>query len=417
MPTRTNRSLTLLVAGALLAGSSVASAQDNDNGASVGVTGGYEDGRFHVASTDGNFSLSPSLLLQTRYVWNYRDGGASAFGGGTKSRSRGGFELTRVRVGGDGHFYTEDLTYNIVLASDPDRFPPPAAPGAIGSAFGVLDAYASWHGFENLKVTVGQFRDPLFREFNVGAGNQLAVERSLVDTAIGGGSIGRVQGIGVTWDDGGPLRIIGALHEGAGSVNTNFNTSVDQIGPAARAEYMIFGSDWDDYDDFRAGTGELLVVGGGASWQRANNPVTMQQMQSEQIFHTVDAQWNNPMGIDRVAIFAAALGRYTANDNARDTWDVGLLAQGSYELDDRWELFGRYNILRQDEDGYTMTRDLHELTVGANYYFAGEHGKFSADLNWLPRAADGMVTPAAGMLAQNSADDQVIIRLQLQLSH
>ena len=411
MPNRTHRTVSLLVAGALLAGPGLALAQDDANDAPApapapapGLTGGYEDGRFSVASTDDRFSLSPSLLMQFRYILNYRDGGVG--GDPDRSRTRDGLELTRVRVGADGHLYTNDLTYNVILASDPDLSV--TAP-AIGGGFNVLDAYVSWHGLADLTITAGQFREPLFREFSVGAGNQLAVERSLADTFIGGSSIGRVQGVSASWHDGGPLRGILALHEGARSNNTAYDVTPGGAGPSLRAEYMLIGDDWAGYEDFRAGNDEILVVGGGFNWQRFDN--------ADILYHTVDVQWNNPADIFGLGVFAALLGRYDDVDNMDSQYQLGLLAQAGYQLDDRIEVFGRYSVVCQDTDGNPMTADVHEVTVGANYYFAGPHAKVSADLNWLPRGADNMASPAQGILAHNTDDDQIMLRVQLQLAH
>ncbi|MEX0886543.1 MAG: hypothetical protein WD009_08905 [Phycisphaeraceae bacterium] len=365
----------------------------------VGLVGSYEDGRFSIASDDGHFSFSPRLLLQMRYAWSYRDGGVG--GVSSQSRSRDGTEITRLRVGADGHVFTPELTYNVLFASGP--------PFAIGSAMRVLDAYVTWAVEEPWSVRAGQFRDPLFREFDIGAGQQLAVARSLADNLIGGSSIGRVQGAAVIYDDGGPWRGIVALHQGTGSANSAFSAPRGGLGPSGRVEYMFAGDDWRAYRTFRARDDqELTIVGGGAALSRFTN--------ADLLHHTIDVQWNNPADIAGLAVFAALLGRYDELDGASNQYHFALVGQGGYRLDERWDVFGRYSLVNMDSDLSLPADTVHELTIGGNYYFAGEHGKVTADLNWLPRGS-AAAHPAKNILAQSSSDDQLVLRVQLQLMH
>ena len=76
---------------------------------------------FFLQSDDGNFSIHPGLLLQSRYDVNYRNQILPGHGGITDKQgddTQTGFEITRFRLSLDGNVFSQLLTYYVQLAQD-----------------------------------------------------------------------------------------------------------------------------------------------------------------------------------------------------------------------------------------------------------------------------------------------------------
>jgi hypothetical protein len=392
---------------------------------SVSVGSGYDQATgFHLGSDDGNFYLHPFALFQFRGAGEYRDAVAPGDTGAdvptTGSHSQSGFEIRRLKLGVDGHVFSPDLSYFLQF----DTF-------RSGGAVTLDDAYVTYRLSEESPFSVrgGQFDDFAWHESAVDDGHQLAAERSLVTALIGGSTPGfgndvdRVQGISAIYQQH-AIHAQLAFHDGYNSQNTKFfNVSTapgvlppSDFGFTARAEYKILGDNeaWSEYDQFSSlnAKSELLVVGGGFDWTEARS--------NDVVFWDLDAQYNNPNGL---SAYGAFLGQHTGVRQAGlliptgSYNSYGYLVQAEYMIKDKYEPFLRYDFTHLDGaigtaiDG--TEHNVHEITVGVNYYLYGQNAKVTLDGSWLP---NGSPVDADGLgILKDDGHSELVARLQFQL--
>lgn len=390
---------------------------------STGINAGYRDGRFIIQSDDGNFLFNPSVGMQFRYIADFRDGSKNIDADDNQS----GFETRRLKFAFDGNLFTKDLTYRFQWATNRKT--------------GVPELDEGWarYNFHDTpwSIQVGTMADVWDRETGVSYRRQLAVERSLLHELISSGGLGGedyVQGVqGLYGDKNTPLRAFVLFHDGFNSRNTNFQDgqggapvlglkAID-YAVAGRVEYK-FDGDWEDYRQFTAlgNKRDLLVVGGGFDYEDGDN--------IRALLHTVDIQYV-PQSVKGLALYAAYVGLArdfrnisTANGVSDSPYDWGFLAQASYLLDEKWEVFARYDFTRLDDSAPTGTGTLgaaarvedniHEITVGLNYYWFSHNAKFTVDATWLPNGSP-ISLDGAGILSQPNDKDQFLFRAQFQL--
>jgi hypothetical protein len=370
---------------------------------SGGFTAGWTNGKFIIQSEDGNYVLNPNFWFQERYILNYREEDANneVDGGATTEH---GFELRRMKFIFEGNAITPKLKYRFEFNTNRNG----------GESF-LEDAYVTYKMTDLLTIKGGQYKEPTFHEELMNATRQLAVERSLVNFTLGGGVTDRVQGVALIIDDGPegmPFRAEVGYTDGFNSKNTNFvdgggnaflGVSSPDFGLYGRAEYIAMG-DWKNYDDFtsRETVGQMLVIGGGASYSQAGDNYAL--------LHTVDAQYENgPFGA-----YAAYLGVASDNETAGSLYDFGVLAQASWLLTSKWEVFGRYEYMNIDSKHGTGDDNYHVLTAGVNYYIKSHSAKFTVDMMYLPNGSP-VNNDAAGILNPDSDTDQFVIRGQFQI--
>ena len=304
----------------------------------------------------------------------------------------------------DGNVFTPNLKYRFQFNTN----------RSTGNAF-LEDCYVSYRFSDSWAVKVGQYKEPTFHEELTSDVRQLAPERSLVNFVLGGGNTDRVQGVALIYDKGAdtPFRGEVGFTDGPNSKNTNFqdgggtaffNEASPDFGLYGRGEYKVFG-DWKNYDDFTSlGThGQMLVVGGGASYAQTGG--------NNLLLHTVDAQYENgPIGA-----YVAYLGAYSDSDATGSIYDGGILAQASYLLTSKWEVYGRYEFMSLDKaHGVGSDSDFQVITAGVNYYMHSHSAKFTVDLSWLPNGSP-VNDDAAGILDPDGNDAQLLLRGQFQL--
>ena len=183
-------------------------------------------------------------------------------------------------------------------------------------------------------------------------------------------------------------------------------------GAGLRGEYKLSG-DWANYKDFTAkgSKADLLVIGGGAEYtDRVGNDV---------LLATADVQWELA---DRLGVFGAVNASITDPHNGTSNisrTDYGALVQAGYLLNKKWEVFGRYDFVKLDEDAVAAGKEdfFHEITAGFSYYLGPDgsalhRAKFTVDVSYLPNGAPSDQTQA-GVLA--SDDDQFLLRAQFQI--
>jgi hypothetical protein len=241
---------------------------------------------------------------------------------------------------------------------------------------------------------------------------------------IGGGQTNYIQGVTLYWDNGGPLRGHLTYHDGYNSLDTNFRdeggtgqvgVTPTDFGITARAEYAIQGN-FKGYDQFTANgdKDDLLVVGAGVDWSQGSS--------NDAVFHTVDVQWD-PQSIAGLSVYAGYVGLYRDFNDATDNsfYDWGLIAQVGYMVNDKLEVFGRYDYTDLDSNGQPAgtTTSLSEITGGINYYlqtapWAIHNAKITVDCSWLPNGCP-VDDSQLDFLASGSHNDEIVIRGQFQL--
>jgi hypothetical protein len=360
------------------------------------MSSGYDPSKgFIIASDDGNFLLHPFLLLQVRDVTNWRDGAKSD--GSTDTEN--GFEIRRMQIGFDGNVFTPDWTYRIFIQTD-----------RTGGAASLFDAWVKYHFPDTAwYVETGQFKTPFAHEQLVFDRTLLAADRSLVDDILASGEAFS-QGVMVIYDNNDGFRGKADFTNGFGVNDVNFEnypTRSANFGIGARGEYKFMGQ-WKDYDQFTSlgDKQDLLVAGAGLDWTEADP--------SDAIRQAVDIQWNH----GGLGLYGAYIGRYTArNGTAGYTFDSSAVAQISYLLNDgHWEFFGRYDYLNLDGKEFTVATNtnVHEFTLGANYYFFGQNLKLTLDGSYLPNGSP-VDDNGSGVLV-NDGRGEVMVRAQVQLA-
>ena len=379
--------------------------------AAEGFTAGYSKGKFLIQSADGNFVLQPMLQFQLRYDAAYRDDGKSTDAGvsGERDKTDDGFELRRMKFGFGGNAMTPDLTYLFVWATNRK-----ADSAGEGAGVPVLeDAWTRYRFAPQWTVQGGQFKDPWSHTNVVSSKRYLAVDISLLDHVLGDDQTGYIQGVALGWQTD-PLRAQLAFHDGASSANTNFQDAKSDYGVTGRGEWKIMGDNWVEYEDFSAlgNKSDLLVAGIGADWTSGDT--------ADILYHSADIQWE-PQAIAGLSMYGSVIGRATnPTADASSTYDWGFLAQAGYMLTSKWEVFGRYDMTRFDQNGLASRASidtLHEITTGVNYYINGHAAKFTADLTFLPSGTGGASSDGMGILptSKTETNAEVVARVQFQL--
>lgn len=366
-----------------------------------GFTAGYTGGKFIIQSEDGNFVLNPQLWFQPRYVVNYREEDAANEVDG-RAKTEEGFEVRRMKLLFEGNAFTKNLRYKVQFNTNRNN----------GNLV-LEEAFVSWKFAQAWGVRLGQFKELTYHEESMSDARQLAAERSLINQTLGGGNFDRVQGVAVFYDPGPDrnYRAEAGFTDGPNTKNTSFQEgggapfyglNDPDFGLYARSEYKFFG-DWKSYDDFTAinNTQDLLVVGGGASYDQAGD--------NNAIFHTVDAQYES----GPLALYGAYLGVYS--EQGASFYDFGLLAQAGYLVTTKIEPFVRYEYMNVDTAHTGVGDDnFHVVTTGVNYYIRAHALKLTLDLSWLPNGSP-INFDAGGILNPDSNTDQFVLRGQFQL--
>lgn len=380
---------------------------------------------FLLRSDDGNFSLNPGVLLQFRDETAIRQripAGGGGEAGGSGSDVQNGFEIARVRLIFGGNLFSPNLTYYLQLQDDFGE-----------GSFSLLDAYALYRVSDQspLALKAGEFKDPVWHEQNLNEAKQLAVERTLANAFLGGGQTRHVQGVALIYDQQ-ALRGQLALHDGYDSVNTPFfdaggrgaevgagaGVTPTSFGMTARTEYLAIGdrspqfNPFSEYDDFTAlgNKQDILVLGTGADYSQSGG--------NNILFHTLDAQYETTGGL---ALYGAYLGVYRHINHFQGVdpgcyYDSAAIAQAAYLLSSRFEIFARYDYTHLDGRAIPgiINDNVHEITLGANYYFHGHQAKATLDASWLPNGSPADAE-GAGIL-QDDGHPELVIRAQFQLA-
>jgi hypothetical protein len=368
-----------------------------------GFTAGYSDGKFILASADGNFSLHPWLQFQFRNTTNY----LGSSDPGQDGDWQNGFEVRRLKLGFDGNVLTKDLTFGIIIANDRRT-----------GAFATEEAYVRYAVPQTpFALRAGQFKDLFAHESMISSKRLLAADRSLVNDNFTGGD-NYVQGVALECWPTSAVHSAVSVHDGArNNANQNFQdfpTNNADYGVATRVELKAMG-DWKNYEDVTTlGTKEdLLVFGVALDYTEAGDTGIL--------LHTVDVQYESASS--GLAFYGGFYGRLSkdapvsaAPVATQDLYDWGIVVQAAYLIDGRFEPYVRYDTISFDAQGLesgAADDQVHEFTVGANYDLRGHSAKFTVDAGWLPNGTP-FSDDGAGVFA-NTGEHEFYLRAQFQL--
>jgi hypothetical protein len=339
-----------------------------------------------------------SGLFQFRYVSNVRDEE------GAEEGFTHGFSVARTQLVADAAL---NETWSVHIQGE---F------GASGGVFALQDAWADWKLDENWTLRSGQFKTPFSRERLHSDARQLAVDRSVENSAF---NLNRTQGIQAIYDSD-SWRAWLCFNTGASSINNDFNGATNaDYAFTGRGEYL-FAGDWDQLKDFSGWQGQEAAgsVGVAAHYQSGGSTgvgSVGSTVDTTIIALTADAAYEGAGW----SVFGALNWQNTDAAAAPDsTDDFGALIQGGVFISANTELFGRFDIVVPDSDR-AGDDVFNTITVGVNHYFIPEShaSKLTVDLQFfLTAPADNdLVNPnnSVGLL-QSANEGQMALRAQYQ---
>lgn len=336
-------------------------------------------------------------FMQFRYTYNHRDETEPPGG----DRDTEGFSLNRVRLFFDAN------PFERVSARVRSTFSRSTGNASLDQAYATITLPESY------KLRLGQFSLPLFRDENISAEKQLAVNASTVDELF---NQGQAQGVMLMreWEE---VRFWAAFSDGVRSSNMDFDSDLKADAAfTTRWEWKIAGDSWGRFDDYTSFRGSpFAAMLGGALHYETGGRSTDTRSDIEFIYGTLDLGiegdgWNG---------FTSAVV-VESDDAAGDTFvDAGFIAQGGFFVTEHTELFGRFDIILADDDRVEQAGNFRTMTFGANYYFfPGSHAlKFTANLIWfLDEQATSLAPTSTNTgLLPSPEDGQWAIQAQMQV--
>ena len=367
---------------------------DADTRASLlqgGGTAGYDHG-FVISDPSGNWLLRTNFLMQQRFIWDMRDDNGAV---GVIDTNRYGFENTRSKFILSGHVVNPDWYYMI------DNNLGNNGAGRVGT----LNAYLGHNYGNGWKVQMGSMKLPILREELVDSQYQLAVERSNVNYNFTGGYADGIMAI----KSSDQWQVMAMLSDGVNTGETVWNTADTEYALTGRFEWKASGT-WDQFKDFTSARGDANGILLGAAIHYQDGEFGTPALETQLTIFTVDAS----IEMGRFNAFGAFVWN-DINVNATGISSVnpmGFVAQGGFYLNDRWELYGRYEWADYDTSGVD---DLSIITGGVNYYFSGHNAKWTTDIAY---GIDAVVFPNSitGFQPDFADNDgQVVVRTQWQI--
>lgn len=420
MPNPCLRSLTVLVALCGLAAPALGDDAREMAARLRAETGMHTD----LASMHGRapMSMTPSLLLQTRYNINFRNN--PAFFDDSRIETVG-FSIPRAQLRLDANIANEQLLARVAFdfgdaegrrgRGRPDQ----GIPGSTGSPQ-LREAWAQYN-FSGRQsgyyLKVGQFRSTLIYEESIAPEFQLAAERTVTNEFFAPGNTQGIAlgyvGADIAWEVSfnSGIKYLGIREPANSAFDSPFEADA---GVTARVDWKIQG-DWSRFEDFTSWRGEnpAARAGVGGHWQRQGdtNPTGSSPdflfgdtIDISNITWTVDGSYKS----DGWHAFVAYMGHRIEYEYPIQTIILvqhGIVAQAGMFFTDDLEGFARFDAMRLDKtltDGFgTDQRNHYYLTAGMNWYITpfSHAAKFTFDVTTALRKSD---TLDAGSLGGNS---------------
>ena len=363
-----------------------------------------EKGKIFLMSADGSFSANFNGHIQARYIWNSIEDRTGAPSGENIS----GFQMRRVKFGVKGKV-GDGWGYEIKFSTDRD--------GGAGGGNTVTEyAYISYKINDNWSMIAGVKKLPFARQELIISSQQVGVDRTLVTEFFTLNFSDQVA-FNYSGDD---VKASVALSDGGNADFQDFNTAglANDFAVTGRLDWMAIGDDWGaSKHEFGGVDEDVLFIGAAAHYEVTNGSGAP----DNSLVWTVDALYKT----GALGLTAAVFGNTTENVGGTDTDQLGIYAQGSYDLGNDWDIFARWEHI-DDDDAGGATEDLQAITFGGNKHFS-ENVKFTADVVWIYAGDDptadgraingGELSDALGLVTSgfSDAEDQISLRLQLQL--
>lgn len=368
------------------------------------------------------FSMKLNGWMQLRHA---------AFDSDGPNRSRNTLSLERIRLGFDGHAYTPDLRYTLVLDANSDQ----------AAEVSFLDAYFSYDFgcsmFDlrpgTLGLRAGKWKSPFSRSREESARRFQFTERSVANLFF---DMGRSTGISIFGEGevySMPSRFEVALINGINSgrdatisaedLDRNFawsgRASIDPLGPFTAGESDL---SWSPESILRLGAGvagTMLDREGNVEFARPRvvasgrslNELLPNTVDSyDFLMFTIDSHWK-VRGFSFIAEYHWRT-LYNFSDGSVPTLaDTGLVLQtGYFVIPEKLEILARWSKITGDSG--TLGNEFqttNEIGTGFAWFIRNQDVKFTVDLSWI----DGVPinSPRLSLLP---GDEGLLLRSQLQ---
>jgi len=252
---------------------------DADSRTSLLADTSGHDGKFFLASGDGNFRLNVDGLLQFRYYANFRSDDNTVGDDDFET----GFQNQNTKLRFSGNVVDDKWIYNIEMNFDHD-----------GGGAVLEDAYVGYKLAPEWLVLFGQLKAPVLREWLVDDRHQLAVGRSITQQAF---NHGRSQAVALAYT-GADFMAIGVFSDGASSANTDFTSSAEADWSFSGRAGWKFAGEWSAFNDFTSFKGSKFagMLGAAGHYQGSANSDNPGDTDAKVLLYTVDAQFEATAG-------------------------------------------------------------------------------------------------------------------------
>ncbi|MEE9404336.1 MAG: porin [Algisphaera sp.] len=347
------------------------------------MTGGHNGKKFVLQSDDGNTTLNLGAQVQTRYIFNVRDGAGS-------SDVLNGFQLRRTKVKGSGHIASPKISYYLTLAGNRDS-----------NAVSLEHARLGYTFDNGVRLDLGRFKAPFSFDELTSSSKQQAAERSFINEQF---TLGSVEGLQATFVPADHTKVRVMLNDGIGSGesgNGDFNETPTDFALTTRVDYQLMGdkkgSFIKDYTSWS--TDERSInIGGAIHFQVDDDDDTT--FADDVTLFTADVLYNEAGKSAFAAIYVG--------DNGTDN-SFGFQLQGGYNINDTWEPFARFGFVDDGNNENSL------VTLGVNYFIKKHAAKFTVDGTF---AFDELTNVGDSLGLEEDVpgnDGQFALRVQFQL--
>ncbi|MBC8310271.1 MAG: hypothetical protein H8E83_07150 [Planctomycetes bacterium] len=308
------------------------------------IPAGYNGG-FTIGSADGNWSMKINGLLQTRWVYLDDDDPArdSAWGFDT---NRAHMTFSGTIAGDYGYSIRHNLT-NSGAGSEEEW------------AYGTVGLGDGW------TLAMGDLVLATNRAAQIDDGYLMTLDRAEGDAWA------RATGTGISLNyESDDIRAwVQVVNNNDGAVGPA-NADATQFN--GRVEFMVDGN-WGQFDQIHSNVGDADGTVVGLTYWTADSGDGAATNDGDTRW-TADAlmQWGGT---------SLYVGWSDFSDDSTSTGDTsGFQAVFSMDLEDNWEVYGRY--ADQDDNTGATTLDGEVLSVGVNNYWAGQNAKWTIQVDW-----------------------------------
>lgn len=390
-------------------------------------------GKVFIKSEDGKYLMNISGKVQVRYTYNNAVNAGTGAATAAQTASNSGFEVRRLDLDftgklGDGVGYVVEFENRIGDSA------------TANAALGIQKAYGIIELSDGVSVQAGKFYLPYTREALMSSGAQTAAERSALNNHF---NLGTAEGAQINWHDDSNFNVMAALSNGANSNGVKWNAAPARFAASARAEWLVLGSFADVKDNAALADADKQELAFGlAGYYESldkNGAKTTTENSTTNAIANGTAVADNAYGANIDAIYkvgglsfygaANIAGATPAGNTAGLTHPTpwGLEGQVDWRFVKNMDAFVQYSYINSDVNHTANNfKDLHEVTVGANYYI-NSRTKLTGDVTWIvsgdapvktSEIGNGALSDGAGFAPGNGQrlDGQVAARLQLQVS-